>query len=109
MAPSFILTFGGRIRCLQCTAKSKRTGVQCRAPALKGKTKCRTHGGKSTGPRTAEGKARSAAAQLVHGRETRKARAERSVGLARLAELDELGRRVGLITGPRTRGPKPKG
>lgn len=104
-----LTTLGGRIRCRQCSAKSKRTGVQCRAPAIKGKTKCKTHGGKSTGPRTPEGKARIAAAHLVHGRETRSIRKERSEGLARLAELETLGRVLGMISGPRTRGPKPKG
>jgi hypothetical protein len=104
-----LTTLGGRIRCRQCSAKSKRTGVQCRAPAVKGKTKCKTHGGKSTGPRTPEGKARIAAAHHVHGRETRSIRKERSEGLARLAELETLGRVLGMITGPRTRGPKPKG
>ena len=104
-----ISTLGGRIECRQCSAKSKRTGVQCKAPAIKGKTKCKTHGGKSTGPRTPEGKARIAAAHLVHGRETRCIRKERSEGLARLAELETLGRVLGMITGPRTRGPKPKG
>jgi len=45
----------------------------------------------------------------VHGQETRKARSNRSVGLARLAELEELGYAIGLLSGPRTRGPKPKG
>jgi hypothetical protein len=104
-----LITLGGRIRCRQCSAKSKRTGVQCRAPAIKGKTKCKTHGGKSTGPRTPEGKARIAAAHQVHGRETRSIRKERSEGLARLAELETLGRVLGMISGPRTRGPKPKG
>jgi hypothetical protein len=102
-------TLGGRVRCRQCSAKSKRTGVQCRAPAIKDKTKCKTHGGKSTGPRTPEGKARVAAAHLVHGWETRQSRRERSEGLARLAELETLGRLLGMLAGPRTRGPKPKG
>ena len=31
----------------QCNAKSKRSGEQCKAQALKGKSKCRHHGGKS--------------------------------------------------------------
>lgn len=31
----------------QCTAKSKRTGVQCQRPALTGKTVCYHHGGKT--------------------------------------------------------------
>jgi hypothetical protein len=47
------------------------------------------------------------AAQLVHGRGTRKRRFERSLGLARLAALEALGRSLGLISGPLTRGPKP--
>ena len=34
----------------QCTAKAKRTGKQCCAPAIKGKTKCRVHGGMGKGP-----------------------------------------------------------
>ena len=35
-------------------------------------------------------------------------RTEAALSSARLAELDDLGRRQGIITGPRTRGPKPK-
>jgi hypothetical protein len=106
---SYITTLGGRVRCLQCSAKSKRTGVQCQAVALSGKTKCRVHGGLSTGPRTAEGKARIAAARLVHGEATRVARAEYRAALVRLSELEDLGRRAGIICGPKTRGPKHKG
>lgn len=34
---------------------------------MRGKLVCRVHGGKSTGPKTPEGKARVAAAHLKHG------------------------------------------
>ena len=60
---------------------------------------CRFHGGKSTGPKTAEGRARIAAAKTVHGRETRKIRAERSIKLAELRALERLGRTVGMFGG----------
>jgi hypothetical protein len=39
----------------------------CQSWAMKGKTRCRMHGGASTGPRTPEGKARVVAA-MVEGR-----------------------------------------
>ena len=84
------LTLGGRVQCTQCNAQSKRTKQQCRAPAIKGKTKCRFHGGKSTGPKTAEGRARIAAANTVHGRETRQKRAERNRMSGELRELESL-------------------
>ena len=60
----YLMTAGGKITCLRCTARSTRSGNQCRKPALKvSRTqKCQTHGGKNKGPITAEGKARSAAA-----------------------------------------------
>ena len=51
-------TLGGRRISTQKNALSKRTRQRCQAPAIKDKTKCRFHGGKSTGPRTAEGRAR---------------------------------------------------
>jgi len=74
---------------------------------MKGKEVCRTHGGLSTGTRTEEGKRRSAAARTTHGRETRKKRAEYSKGVRKLYELELLGRKIGLITGPKTAGRKP--
>ena len=66
-----LLTAGGKIVCARCTAKSKRTHKQCGAPAIRGKTKCKFHGGRSTGPKTDEGRARCAQAKTIHGQETR--------------------------------------
>lgn len=103
----FLETAGGRIRCLRCRARSKRTGLQCGAPARAGKFVCATHGGRSTGPKTAEGRARCAAARTIHGAETRQARRELSEGLVHLRALEELGRLVGLIEGPRSPGRSP--
>ena len=54
----------------RCLAKTRR-GTPCQKAALKGKTRCRLHGGLSTGPKTAEGKARAAAAHWKHGRRSR--------------------------------------
>ena len=98
----------GCVRCKQCKATSKRTKQQCRAPAMKGKEVCRTHGGLSTGPKTKEGKAKCAAAKTVHGNETRAKRAEYKAQMAELYELEVLGREIGLISGPKTAGRKPK-
>ena len=100
-------TLGGRITCQRCQAKSKRTKLQCAAPALKGKRVCKTHGGKSTGPKTEAGRQRCAEAKTIHGNETRQARTERSLGSARLAVLEAVGHQLGFMSGARTRGPKP--
>ncbi len=102
-----ILTLGGRITCPRCQAKSKRTKLQCRAPASKGKTKCRFHGGASTAPKTEAGRQRCAEVKTIHGRETRSIRAERSQATARLSVLEQVGFEIGLMTGSRTRGRKP--
>jgi len=50
----------------RCGART-RAGCPCRAPAISGKLRCRMHGGRSTGPRTAEGMARLRAARTTHG------------------------------------------
>ena len=44
-----------------------RSSSRCRNCAVRGKKRCRLHGGFSTGPRTPEGKARTVAA-MVEGR-----------------------------------------
>ena len=102
------LTLGGRVLCNQCQARSSRTKKQCRAPAMKGKRVCRTHGGLSTGPKTAEGRARCAQAKTIHGEQTRALRVERSKKLSELRELETLGYAIGMFKGPRTVGRKPK-
>ena len=92
-------TLGGRVTCTQCDAKSKRTKQQCRNPAIKGKTKCKHHGGRSTGSKTPEGKARQVAANTKHDNETRAIRKERSAKLAELYEIEKEMRNMGMIEG----------
>ena len=107
----FLATAAGRIGCLRCTAKSSRTKQQCGRPALKtSKTqKCGSHGGLSTGPKTAEGRQRIADAQTVHGRDTKAARLERSRGSLRLAQLEDMMFVLKMSSAPRSRGRKPTG
>lgn len=108
---SNLRTAGGRIVCRRCTAKSKRSGEQCKKPALRmSRTqKCEFHGGRSTGPKTQAGKTRIAAAHTVHGRETREQRAERSAASARISQLEDAMYVLKMTTAPRTRGRKATG
>ena len=107
----YLVTAGGRIRCVRCTAMSKNTREQCRKPALKiSRTrKCQFHGGRSTGPKSAEGKARIAAAHFVHGEETNQRKLERSQSSLRLAQLEDVMHTLGMTTAVRTTGRKPLG
>ena len=52
---------------IRCGARTRR-GTPCQKPPLKGKNRCRLHGGLSSGPKTAEGRAMIAAANTKHGR-----------------------------------------
>ena len=101
------LIAGGHITCNQCQAMSKRSRQRCKAPSMKGKLVCKTHGGRSTGPKTEAGRQRCAEAKTIHGRETREARSERSLASARLAVLEAVGHKLGFMNGIRTRGRKP--
>ncbi len=56
---------GDFLAAARCGAHT-RAGGGCRQPAMKN-GRCRMHGGLSTGPRTAEGRARCAAARRTHG------------------------------------------
>ena len=98
---------GGHIACNQCQAMSKRSRQRCKAPAMKGKAVCRTHGGRSSGPKTEAGRQRCTEAKTTHGRETCKTRNERSLGSARLAVLEAVGFSIGLMSGGRSRGRRP--
>jgi hypothetical protein len=108
LCEEFLLTGGGRIRCLRCTARSTRTKLQCGRPALKGSTtqKCQFHGGRGSGPKTAAGKARIAAAHTVSGQETKAARLDRSSASARLSQYEDAMHVLGMTNAPRSRGRK---
>ena len=64
--------FGANWPGRRCLAKNRR-GTECQKPALKGRSRCQLHGGKSTGPRTDEGRARISALHYKHGRCTKEA------------------------------------
>lgn len=79
----------------RCGAKTRK-GTPCESPAMKGKARCRNHGGKSTGARTAAGLAKLSALHWKHGRFTKAAKAEAKrraqVGREIRAELRDIER-----------------
>ncbi len=64
---------------------------------------------KWNGPRTAEGKQRIAQAQLKHGAFSKAGLAAKHAEAIQLRQLEDIAIVVGMITGPRTRGAKPRG
>ena len=104
-------TAGGSIRCLRCTARSTRTGLQCGRPALKtSKTqKCQFHGGRGSGPKTDEGKARIAAAHTKHGEYSKSSKVATSAGLAKLSQLEDVLYVLKMTSVKRSPGRKPLG
>src|SRR5688500_1629703 len=74
----------------RCGAKTRKPdGAPCRQPAMPN-GRCRLHGGKSTGPRTASGLERSRRANWKHGYYSAKAKALRASARASLRELRQL-------------------
>ena len=106
-----LITAGGKITCRRCQAMSKRTRQQCKAPAIKGKEVCRTHGGVSTGPKTERGRQRCAEAKTVHGKDTRANRKKNAISATKLLLLRDLGNRLGLFGSEPTGWPgrRPRG
>ena len=103
---STIVVFGNR-RCRRCSARSKRSGQQCRAPAVVGSGKttgrgvCRMHGSGSSGAKTPEGRQRCSQANLIHGRETRAIRKARSEKLAELRLIEQQMYKLGMLKNKR--------
>ena len=60
---ALLLTAGGQIQCRRCQGMSRRTGMQCGAPAEQHSEKCRFHGSRATGPTTEQGLERCAQAK----------------------------------------------
>lgn len=69
----------------RCGAKT-RAGTPCQQAAMRGKRRCRMHGGGCTGPRTPEGMARMRASKIKHGLKTKDAIELRKL----IRELDQL-------------------
>ncbi len=101
LAPNLTIKFKqGPISVPRCQARSKRSGLQqCGLMAVRGKRVCRVHGGKSTGPRSRQGKAAVAAAHLTHGRRARDYTAMCRGERERVRALAMLARACGLIRG----------
>ena len=96
------------VQYLHCAAVFKDTGQRCDAVATTGKKTCPRHGGKSTGPKTTEGRQRCAEAKTIHGNETLQVRSDRSAAMRRLRALEELGHSLGIMHGARMPGRKPQ-
>jgi len=83
----------------RCGART-RVGDCCRQPAMRN-GRCRMHGGLSTGPRTAEGRARCAAARRTHGFYSAEKVGLRRAGTAYCRRMDAL---VAMLRTRRTAG-----
>ena len=79
-----------------CGARTRR-GTACQKPPLRGKKRCRLHGGLSSGPKTAAGRARIAATHFRHGRRSKKFVEMRKKIWASLREVEARMRLDGLI------------
>ena len=75
---------------------------------MRGQATCYAHSGRPMGPKTSAGRQRCAEAKTIHGFETRQARTERALGMRRLRELEDLGHLLGIMSGPKTPGRKPR-
>lgn len=106
---SKIKTAGGKITCQRCQAHSKRTKLQCGKPALKGKSVCQFHGGRSTGAKTKAGKARQKAAVTKSGNYTKESSDARASSMRMLHGLEDAMYVLEMSSAPRTRGRKPLG
>ena len=82
----------------RCGAKT-RSGAPCAKYPIAGKRRCRLHGGASTGPKTAEGRARIAAANTKHGRFVgwRAHRAKEKYYFGEIRRIMREAKEVGLI------------
>ena len=79
-----------------CLAKTK-SGTPCQKHPIVGKSRCRLHGGLSTGPRTPEGKAACVAAHWKHGQRSKAYVEARKQIWAELRRVERSMRASGLI------------
>jgi hypothetical protein len=75
----------------RCGARTRK-GTPCGCPAMRGKKRCRLHGGLSTGPTTAAGLVHSKRARWKHGQFSVEAKQEAAHFRQLLRECRELAR-----------------
>ncbi len=104
----YLITGGGKITCLRCTAKSTRTKLQCGRPAIKTSRtqKCQYHGGR---PHSEETLKRISEANMLHGQATKQAKEQYRHSIELIHELQDAMYVLKMGSGPKIRGPKPKG
>ena len=104
----YLVTGGGKIVCLRCTANSTRTKLQCGRPAIKTSRtqKCQFHGGNFHSQETLE---RISKANTIHGQFTKAAKDQYRNESALIHELEDAIAVLKMGEGPKIRGPKPKG
>lgn len=88
----------------RCKAKCKARGDQCRNPVAYGTAVCRYHGARK--PETIMRGVHHP--QYKHGQETQEAKVERSQRMGELRELEALSFALGLASGAKWRGRKPR-
>ncbi len=88
----------------QCTAKSKRTGLQFKNPAAYGCRTCYYHGARK--PESI--KRGEQHPNYVHGERSKDWMKQNSTLLCELRDLESLGYATGMMSGPRIPGRKPK-
>ena len=105
---NYLVTGGGKITCLRCTAKSSRTKEQCGRPAIKTSRtqKCQFHGGR---PHSEETLQRISEANTIHGQSTKAAKQQYTHESALIRELEDAVYFLEMAQGPRTRGRNPAG
>ena len=85
-----LVTAGGKILCRRCAGTSRRTGLQCGAPAEAHSKKCRFHGSRATGPITLAGLERCAMAKWQGKGESRRERVQAQKASETIRLLKEL-------------------
>ena len=96
----FMTTAGGRITCRRCVGYSQQNQKQCNHPALRSSStsRCKWHGGASTGPRSKEGIEAIKKANTKHGNFTKEAVERTSQQDAMFRYLTDIGNYLDMFT-----------
>ena len=93
-------TAGGRITCRRCVGYSQQNQKQCNHPALRSSStsRCKWHGGASTGPRSKAGIEAIKKANTKHGKYTKEVVERTSQQDAMFRYLTDIGNHLDMFT-----------